>query len=77
MKTLTLEIDETIYPQFVDFLKLFPENKCHVLEKSSDTPDSNPLSSIAEIFGLVKTPITATLEDIEQGIIAGAVNDNH
>ncbi|MDD2723117.1 MAG: hypothetical protein PHH59_03725 [Methylovulum sp.] len=30
----------------------------------------------ASAFGLVKTTLTATLEDIEQGIVAGATRDN-
>lgn len=30
--------------------------------------------TVSSAFGLVKTPITATLEEIEQGIIAGAVS---
>jgi len=65
MKTLTIEIDGTIYKQVIDFLKLFPEHKCHVFETPTNTPSPKALT-ITSAFGLVKTPITATLEDIEK-----------
>lgn len=38
-------------------------------ENNSKTMD------IAAAFGLIKTPISATLKDIKQGIIAGAIKE--
>lgn len=32
MKTITLELDEQIYPQVVSFLRLLPDNLCLVIE---------------------------------------------
>lgn len=73
MKTLLLEIDESIYAQVLNFLKLLPEKQCHVTE--TPPPGNKPLD-ITSAFGLVRTPLTATVEDIEQGIAAGAVDDS-
>lgn len=48
-----------------------------VLLKDDAVVDEKPASpTIKSAFGLVKTPITASLDEIEQGIIAGAVGDN-
>jgi len=30
MKTISLEVDERIYPQVISFLRLLPEDRCHV-----------------------------------------------
>lgn len=37
MKTISLEIDERVYPQVVDFLRLLPKDFCHVLEDQDST----------------------------------------
>lgn len=73
MKTLLLEIDESIYTQVLNFLKLLPEKQCHVIETP---PPSNKPLDITSAFGLVKTPLTAALEEIEQGIVVEAVDDS-
>lgn len=41
MKTISLELDEQIYPQVVDFLRLLPEKLCHIMEDDDTvlTPD--------------------------------------
>ncbi len=76
MKTLTLEIDDSIYSQVVGFLNLLPEKQCHIVETlSAPSNDDNELT-VKSAFGLIKTPITATLADIEQGIIEGAISDS-
>lgn len=73
MRTLLLEIDESIYAQVLNFLKLLPENQCHVIE----TPQPcNKSLDITSAFGLVSTPLTASLEEIEQRIVAGTVDDS-
>jgi hypothetical protein len=76
MKTLTLEIDDTIYNLVVSFLNLLPEKKCHIVETLPALSNDNKPLTIASAFGLIKTPITATLTDIEQGIIDGAISDS-
>lgn len=76
MKTLTLEIDDSIYSQVVGFLNLLPEKQCHIVETSPALPSDDKQLSIKSAFGLIKTPITATLADIERGIIEGAISDS-
>jgi len=34
-------------------------------------------NEISALFGLIETPITATLEELEQAIVEGAVVDSH
>lgn len=75
MRTLTLEVDDSIYTQVVDFLNLLPEKKCHIVGVLPATSDSEKLT-ITSAFGLIKTPVTATLAEIEQGIIEGAISDS-
>jgi len=67
MKTLLLEIDETIYSQVINFLRLLPEKQCHVIETQALKVHDSPLD-ITSAFGLIKTPLTATLAEIEQGV---------
>ncbi len=76
MKTLTLEIDDSIYSQVVDFLNLLPEKQCHIVEILPASSNDDKQLTITSAFGLIKTPITATLADIEQGIIEGAISDS-
>ncbi|MGZ5052659.1 MAG: hypothetical protein ACXWF8_14550 [Methylobacter sp.] len=75
MRTLTLELDDSIYNQVVGFLNLLPEKQCHIVEISPALAESKPLT-IKSAFGLVKTSVTASLEDIEKGIIEGALSDS-
>lgn len=76
MKTLTLEIDDSIYSQVVDFLNLLPEKQCHIIETLPASSNDDTQLTIRSAFGLIKTPIIATLADIEQGIIEGAISDS-
>jgi hypothetical protein len=77
MKTLLLELDDSIYTQVLCFLKLLPEKQCHIIEKKQNSENNAKPMAITAAFGLIKTPISATLEEIEQGIIAGAIDDSH
>jgi hypothetical protein len=70
MKTLTLEIDDSIYSQVVDFLNLLPEKQCHIVATLPASSNDDKQLTIKSAFGLVKTPITATLAEFEQGVIA-------
>lgn len=76
MKTLLLEIDETIYTQVLDFLKLLPEQQCHVIETPQPPKDPQQPLNITSSFGLVKTRITADLAALEEGIATVAISDS-
>jgi hypothetical protein len=76
MKTLLLEIDETIYMQVLNFLKLLPEKQCHIIESQQPLVSHDKTLNITSAFGLIKTPITANLAEIEEGIITGAISDS-
>lgn len=76
MKTLLLEIDETIYTQVINFLQLLPEKRCHIIETTQTIKTHDKPLDITSAFGLIKTPFTATLNELEQGIIAGAIDDS-
>jgi hypothetical protein len=76
MKILSLEIDETIYPQVLNFLKLLPEKQCHIIETIQPPKADSQHLNIRSAFGLVKTPFTANLAEIEQGIVRGAIDDS-
>ena len=76
MKTLLLEIDETIYSQVLNFLRLLPENQCHIIETQQVSESQDKSLNITSAFGLIKTPLAASLAEIEEGIIAGEVNDS-
>lgn len=76
MKTLLLEIDETIYMQVLNFLRLLPENQCHIIETQQVLEGQDKSINITSAFGLIKTPLTASLAEIEEGIIAGAIGDS-
>ncbi len=36
MKTLTLEVDESLYPSLLDILKNLPKNKIQIKEQATD-----------------------------------------
>ncbi len=48
MKTISLGVDERIYPQVVDFLRLLPEDRCHVFDEE-DSPNPDELSEVRAI----------------------------
>lgn len=33
MKTILLEVEDTAYQTILDFIKLLPENRCHILDE--------------------------------------------
>jgi len=52
------------------------ESKTFLADEYLEPPNPSAPLTAKSAFGLVKTSITATLADIEQGIIAGAISDN-
>ena len=49
MKTISLEIDERIYTQVVGFLRLLPEDCCHVFEEEDTNLDMDELATVKAI----------------------------
>ncbi len=45
MKTISLEVDEQIYSQVLGFLRLLPEDRCHVLD-DDDRPSREELLAV-------------------------------
>lgn len=74
MKTLLLEIDESIYTQVINSLRIFPEQQCHIIETPPPLKPHNEPLDITSAFGLIKTPLTATLADFEAEIISEAID---
>ena len=68
MKTLLLEIDETIYSQVINFLRLLPEKQCHVIETPQALNIKDKPLDITSAFGLIKTPLTATLAELKRAL---------
>jgi len=48
MKTISLEIDEQIYPQVLNFLRLLPEDRCHILE-DEDSLNPEELAALQDV----------------------------
>jgi len=48
MKTISLEVDDRIYSRVVSFLRLLPEDRCHVFDKE-DSPSPQELQAVQEI----------------------------
>ena len=48
MKTISLEVDEQIYPQILNFLRLLPEDRCQVLD-DEDSPSPAELAAVQAI----------------------------
>ena len=59
---------------FYDKKTLFLESLRALIALKQPISKKNDISTL---FGIVKTPLSATLEEIEQSIIDGAVNDSH
>jgi hypothetical protein len=53
-----------------------PKKKCNIIETLPVFSSDNKQLTITSAFGLIKTPITATLAEFEQGIINGAISDS-
>ena len=49
MKTISLEIDERVYPQVVGFLRLLPKDCCHVFEEDDTALDMEELATVKAI----------------------------
>lgn len=75
MRTLVLKIDEGIYANVVNFLKLLPKNQCSIIEKQPTQTIESSLN-ITSSFGLLSTPITATLDELKESVIQGAIDDD-
>jgi hypothetical protein len=55
MKTISLEIYDQVYPQIVNFLRLLPENCCHLLEDDDAELSPAEMSAIEMIRARLQT----------------------
>jgi hypothetical protein len=45
MKTIKIEVQDTVYQKIIDFLALLPEDQCHLLANDDDLIDSEKLEN--------------------------------
>ncbi|MDP1770667.1 MAG: hypothetical protein Q8L15_00155 [Methylobacter sp.] len=45
MKTIHLEVQDTVYQKIIDFLALLPQDQCHVLLNNDDLSDAEKLEN--------------------------------
>lgn len=55
MKTISLELDEKVYPQVVNFLRLLPEKLCHIMEDDDTVLTPEEYSTIKAIQAKLDT----------------------
>lgn len=65
MKTISLEIDERVYPQIVNFLRLLPENCCRVLEDDFSDFSPQEISAIQAIRSRLKAGDDSDFSDFQ------------
>ncbi len=63
MKTISLEVDEQIYPHIVNFLRLLPEDSCHVLEDEDSALSPQEHSAIQVIQAHLQAGDESEFED--------------
>jgi hypothetical protein len=63
MKTISLEVEESIYPNIVSFLRLLPSNSVHVLEDDSDTLSAEERIAVANIQARLQAGDDSEFED--------------
>jgi len=54
MKTISLEVDDQIYPQVVDFLRLLPKDRCHVVDED-EVPSPMEMLAVQAIQSRLRT----------------------
>lgn len=45
MKTIQLEVQDTVYQKIIDFLALLPQDQCHLLANDDDLSDAEKLEN--------------------------------
>ena len=63
MKTISLEVEERIYPQIVNFLRLLPKDSCQVFEEEIDTLSPEEQSAVQAIQIRLQTGDESEFED--------------
>lgn len=61
MKTIQLEVSDTIYQKVIDFLTLLPKDQCHLL--SEDELSTAELSQISQLTEQLKQGNDSEFED--------------
>ena len=65
MKTISLEVEERIYPQVVNFLRLLPKDSCQVFEEENDTLSPEEQSAVQAIQSRLQTGDVSEFENWE------------
>ena len=63
MKTISLEVDEQLYPHIVNFLRLLPEDSYHVLEDEDSTLSPQEHAAIQAIQSHLQAGDESEFED--------------
>jgi len=63
MKTISLEVEESIYQNIVGFLRLLPSNSVHVLEDDSDTLSADERIAVANSHARLQAGDDSEFED--------------
>ena len=45
MKTIQLEVEDTVYQKVIDFLELLPQDQCHLLVNDNELSDAEKLEN--------------------------------
>ncbi len=45
MKTIQLEVQDTVYQKIIDFLALLPQDQCHLLASDDELSDAEKLEN--------------------------------
>ncbi len=61
MKTIQLEVSDTIYQKVIDFLTLLPKDQCHLL--SEDELSTTELSQVSQLTEQLKQGNDSEFED--------------
>lgn len=66
MKTISLEVEESIYPNIIGFLRLLPEQSVHALEDDSDTLSAEERIAVANSQARLQAGDDSEFEDWEK-----------
>lgn len=66
MKTISLEVNEQVYQQVVNFLRLLPQESCHLLEEDPDKLSKEEINIIEDLQNRLKAGDHSDFEDWTQ-----------
>lgn len=62
MKTIQLEVQDTVYQKIIDFLALLPQDQCHLLVNDDELSDAE-FAHISRLTGQLKQGDDSEFED--------------